>query len=118
MKRFVILALLFALPVQMLWASGVGHCLLGSDRADYVPGAHEHHEAKHAHDHAHAAGDTGHGAGNAADCSAFHFAAIDASTANPPVLAEMGVLGFDAVSAFYKSHIPPGPDRPRWRFAA
>ena len=118
MKRFVILALLFALPVQMLWASGVGHCLLGSDRADYVPGAHEHHEAKHAHDHAHAAGDTGHGAGNAADCSAFHFAAIDASTANPPVPAEMGVLGFNAVSAFYKSHIPPGPDRPRWRFAA
>ena len=122
MRRLVLMLLLCVLPLQTLWAAGAGHCLPGPAVGDDAPGqhgqGHEHGATSHAHDHAGPSGGAGQASGSAVDCSAFHFVGLDASEVGPEMLSALGGLPFNPLSIFFKSHIPPGPDRPRWRLAA
>ena len=118
-KRFVLLTLLLVLPLQTLWAAGAGHCLLGGV-ADHASGqheqGHEHGAPGHVHDHAGPSGDAGQTNGSAIDCNAFHFVAPDGSGLKQDMSFAATGPSYDPLSIFFKSHIPPGPDRPRWRF--
>lgn len=118
MKRFLLLLLLAVLPLQVTWAAGVRHCPDDGDRGASVsvPGDASH--AGHVHKHADDSGGGGYAAGSGLDCSAFQFVALDPSAAATQWLAQAGATTHDIEYAAYKSHIPDGPDRPRWRFAA
>ncbi len=119
-KRFVLLTLLFVLPLQTLWAAGAGHCLAGGGVVDHASGqrehGHEHGTPGHVHDHAGPSVDAGQTYGSAIDCNAFHFVALDGSGMQQDISAAAAGAPFDPLNTFFKSHIPPGPDRPRWRF--
>jgi hypothetical protein len=115
MRRFVLLLLLFVLPLQTLWAAGAGHCLSDGGAADHAAHSHEHDTAGHAHEHVGGAGHDAPGTDAAVDCSAFHFVALEALATVASELPRTGVLPFGPLSISFTSHIPPGPDRPRWR---
>lgn len=111
----VLLLLLFVLPLQTLWAAGAGHCLSGSGAADHAAHPHEHDTAGHAHEHVGGPGHDGPATDAAVDCSAFHFVALEASATVASALPRSGVLPFGHLCISFTSHIPAGPDRPRWR---
>jgi hypothetical protein len=118
MKRLVMLLLLAVLPLQMTWAAGMGHCPRGADHGDRasVP-----HAASHAADgleHSHDEGDDGSGAGWGIDCSVFQFVALAPPAARAQSLPRASATAHVVARSGYKSHIPPGLDRPKWRFAA
>jgi hypothetical protein len=119
MRHLVLVTLLLVLPVQILWAAGAGHCLPGSALGDHASmhHGHGHGAAEHVHDHAGTSGDAGQATGSAVDCSAFHFIVLDGPgvVVNASSATRSGPFG--PLSIFFKSHIPPGPDRPRWRLA-
>ena len=115
MRRLALVLLLFVLPLQTTWAVGVGHCLFGSGAADHAAHAHGHDETEHVHEYLGDATHGGQATDSAVDCSAFHFVALEASGPIASVLPRTGVLPFGPLSISFKSHIPAGPDRPRWR---
>ena len=118
MARLVFLLLLIVLPLQTTWAAGLGYCPPDSDHAYASAAGHDSHAA-HAHDHGDGddGGNRGHAAGAHLDCSAFHFVALEPFVASAHSLPQVGVTLHRVEYTGYKSHIPEGPDRPRWRFA-
>jgi len=119
MRQLVLVTLLLVLPLQTVWAAGAGHCLHGwavSDHA-FMQDGHGHGAAGHVHDHAGSSDDAGRAIGSAADCNAFHFVVLDGSGLALNAWSAARGRPFGPLSIFFKSHIPPGPDRPRWRLA-
>ena len=117
-KHFVLLVLLIVLPLQTLWAAGAGHCRQRDGTTEHPSRLHEGAFAE-AHTHAHdgKAEDAGHATSPTVDCNAFHFVALEASWAAMNALPRTGATPFEVLNTFFKSHIPKGPYRPRWRFA-
>jgi len=117
-KRLALIVLLIVLPLQTLWAAGAGHCVEHGGKSEHPPGLHDGpFSATHAHAHDGQAEEAGHATSSAVDCSAFHFVALEASWADLNALPRAGAMAFEALDRTFKSHIPKGPYRPRWRFA-
>lgn len=118
MQRFIILLVLAVLPLQVTWAAGARHCPHDGDYgvSVSVPGDASH--ATHVDEHEDDSGGGGYAAESVLDCSAFHFVALDPLAAPKQWLPQAGATTQAIDNAAYKSHIPDGPDRPRWRFAA
>jgi hypothetical protein len=118
LKILVLVVLLIVLPLQTLWAAGAGHCLDHQGTTEHPSGLNEEGAAEaHTHVHDGNAEGAGHATDSTVDCSAFHFIALEASSAAMNALPRAGTSPFEALNTSFKSHIPKGPYRPRWRFA-
>jgi hypothetical protein len=131
-NHFVILFLLAVLPLQMSWAVGLGHCpqnpsyaagaapidatshaIASQPQDDEAP---PHGDDGHAHDHP--GNGAGHAAGAGLDCSVFQFVALEPPTAGAPSMPRTCATALCGERAAYESHIPTGPERPKWHLAA
>ena len=118
MKRLVLLFLLLALPFQTALPAAVGHCPQAGERDAHASVPHDTSHAGHAHENADGddGGNVGQAAGSGLDCNGFQVLAIDPSAAPAPSLPLSSATVHDVEGTGYESHIPDGPDRPRWRF--
>jgi hypothetical protein len=105
--------LLVVLPLQISWAAGVGHCPNDGDHGVHASG-----DASRGHVHDTDDGDGEPAAGAGIDCSAFHLVALEPPAVSTQPLSCAGETAPDVAYSGYKSHIPSGLDRPKWRFAA
>ena len=106
---------LTVLPLQISWAAGVAHCPQEGDDGVHASVAGD---ATHAHVHDTDEGDAGHAAGPGIDCSAFHLVALETPVTPAHSLSRAGGTAPDFRYSGYKSHVPSGLDRPKWRFVA
>lgn len=119
MRRLIVIALLLLLPLQASWATAARYC--GHESAAVpAPASHPgHHDHQHDGDERQPAQDSTKAPGvEDADCGLCHlgcgagFASEVAARSLPSAAAE-----FRYARAF-RSHIPPGPERPDRRLAA
>jgi hypothetical protein len=114
MRRWLLIALLFVLPLQMVWGAAAPYCAHESQ-----PGAAKHF-GHHEHDHqggaqsSAGANDSAQGIGaNHVDCDSCH---LSTGAALPCAEVEVSASAPGLVPVHrlpsYRSPIPPGPERP------
>lgn len=117
MKKFVLLLLLFVLPLQMSWAAASAYCLHEEGKAAQHLGHHSHQHKASADDEPQpdAGKDLKTKTKAHSDCNVCHGVghAWLPPAASMPVF-DTASLAIDTSSFLYVSHIPDGPKRPDW----
>lgn len=131
-KRLVFLLLLVVLPLRLAWAVGAGHCppdagLTGGvvpvAAASHALGGQVHGDDGHVHgDESRAQGHDPIGAGHAGDsghdCHLLQLVALEPPAGRAQSLLGIGTAACEREQPPYESHIPAGPERPKWPLAA
>ena len=110
MRRLVLICMMLLLPVQWTWAAAAAYCAHESGQAAQHMGHHEHQHQGASDDHG---GKPATKAVADNDCGVCHLSNLqwlDATVAALPVASEPAPRRDRG--AFFRSHIPSGPERP------
>ncbi len=125
MRRWLLIFLVFLLPLQYSWAMSAAYCAHEQDAQTQHWGHHEH-PGNAAEDRSHADAGTSKDAGNVpnpaiGDCALCHFGHAQHAVTAPAEVPGIAFVpqGPRAVLAeSFDSHIPEVPVRPAWPLAA
>lgn len=113
MRRWLLVALLFVLPLQMVWAAAAPYCAHEASPGATAHFGHHEHEHQGTPSPLAGADDSSGAATGDLDCGSCHLGAsatLPCSGVAVEAAAHTVVLNRDVPR--YRSHTPPGPERP------